>query len=258
MVFGALCIGLGEFLTFAAMVLAILGQIGQLSNNIVARNIRMAQITTIGTPGAPSNSLQDALNVGNLFAQDQAALELAGNGIKQRYEWGLYNFCAGDSQRDARSCTDHHFGHKFQPLPTLEADASADNAQAINQSIPSDSTFANTDYLSKYSQAAFWLLFIGTILSGLSFLVGFAAHRFAFLLAAILALLSALLIGVGAAIWTAISVRTANSLKDVAVGLTFHYGNALWFYWGAFVGEALAIVPFILSCCAGRRAKNDI
>ncbi|KAE8219157.1 hypothetical protein CF319_g6874 [Tilletia indica] len=257
MVFGGLCIGIGEFLTFAAMVLAILGQIGQISNNIVARNIRMAQITTVGSPGAPSNSFQDYLNVGNIYAQDQAAVEAEGNGIKQRYEWGLYNYCGGDLERNARSCGDTNFGHRFQPFTALTEDASDQNAQTIEQRVPTDITFTNNDYLSKYTHAAFWLLFIGTILSGLSFLVGFAAHRFAFLLAAILALLSALLIGVGAALWTAMAVRTSKSLKDANIGINFLYGNALWFYWGAFVGETLAIVPFILGCCAGR-SKRDI
>ncbi|KAK0545422.1 hypothetical protein OC846_005682 [Tilletia horrida] len=258
MVLGGLCIGIGEFLTFGAMVLAILGQIGQLSNNIVARNIRMAVITTTGTPGSQTDSFQDTLNVGGLYASNQAAEELQGNGIKERYDWGLYNLCGGDLQRDAdaRFCTGHQFGHRFQPYGTLVADAPDNLQQQVAQAAPQDATFADNEYLGKYTHAAFWLLFIGTIVAGLSFLAGFAAHRFAFLLAALLALVGALLIGVGAAIWTAIAVRTSHSLKDANLGVNFAYGNALWFYWGAFVGEALAIVPYILSCCAGR-SKND-
>ncbi|KAK0518815.1 hypothetical protein OC834_006478 [Tilletia horrida] len=257
MVLGAFCIGIGEFLTFAAMVLAILGQIGQLSNNIVARHIRMAGITTVSTTGATSQSFGDFLNVGgNIYAQSQGAEELQGNGIKERYEWGLYNLCGGNLDRSDRACTGHQFGHRFQPYATLAADAPQALQAQVNQTVPADITFADNEYLGKYTHAAFYLLFIGTILAGLSFLVGFAAHRFAFLLAAILALLAALLIGVGAALWTAMAVRTSRSLKDANIGVDFQYGNALWFYWGAFVGETLAIVPFILSCCAGR-SKRD-
>ncbi|KAL9938689.1 hypothetical protein V8E36_002408 [Tilletia maclaganii] len=257
MVLGGLCIGIGEFLTFSAMVLAILGQIGQLSNNIVARHIRMAQITTVATPGSSSSSFQDFLNVNGIYAQNQAAASGEGNGIKERYEWGLYNYCGGDLERDARSCSPHQFSHRFQPLATLESDAPQQFQAQINQTVPSDLTFADSNYLARFSHAAFWLLFIGTIIAGLSFLTGFAAHRFAFLLAAIFALLGALLIGVGAAIWTALAVRVDRSLENNNIGVTFYYGNALWFYWGAFVGEALAIVPYILSCCAGRSKKSD-
>ena len=92
---------------------------------------------------------------------------------------------------------------------------------------------------------------------GVSFLIAFLSHRFAFLLGALLALAGAALFFVGAAIWTAIIYKVRHSLADQqnTSGLDVHYGNALWMTWAAGGASVLAVVPLLISCISGRRSK---
>lgn len=81
---------------------------------------------------------------------------------------------------------------------------------------------------------------------------GLILCRFAFILGALTALLAFLLVGVGAAIYTAIIYRARRSINGATVangtplGIHVAYGNALWMIWGAVGALLLAIVPFLL------------
>jgi len=239
------CVGISELLAFSAMVLAILVNMGQISQNIVARNIYYAELDLTGLGGG------GALPA-TVFAGDQAAPSLQNQGLKETYQWGLYNFCGGAG--NTRSCGPRGFGDgRFEPLQVLYADINQQYQTQLNQTV-SEGTFADSDYLGRFSHAAFWLIFIGTVLAGLTFLLGFLAHRFAFLVAALVALLGAAALGAGAAIFTAILVKARDSIADVA-GAQLHLTNALWMMWAAFGALTLSIVPFIISCCTGRSEK---
>lgn len=73
----------GEFFTFAAMVLMILSNIGQLTENIVARSFRYVSINTQNFESTiRSLANQNNIAVEGIFATDQSAPELAGNGLK--------------------------------------------------------------------------------------------------------------------------------------------------------------------------------
>lgn len=94
-------------------------------------------------------------------------------------------------------------------------------------------TLSPTKFYATNRKASFYLLFIGTCLAGLSLFLGFVAHRFAFLLSAVLAFLTFLLLGVGAAIYTIIISRTKSALNGATVGgtplgITASYGNSIW------------------------------
>ncbi|PWN51923.1 hypothetical protein IE53DRAFT_29609 [Violaceomyces palustris] len=243
------CIGLAQFLTFSAMALAILANIGQITQNIVARHIRFVELNTSGFQNALEAAAPGA-NVGNIYATNQGAPELQGNGIKLNYQWGLYNFCAGDGTSGARSCTDRSFGFEWRPLDALERDAPS-SVQSQIPNLINQGTFTSSDYLGRFSKAGFYLIFVGTVLTGLSFIIGFLAHRFAFAFAALSALLGAACLGVGAAVNTAIYTKARDSVSG-QYGLELEYGNALWFIWAAFGATALAIVPYIISCFTGR------
>lgn len=52
------------------------------------------------------------------------------------------------------------------------------------------------------SKGAFYVLFIGAVAGGLALILGFLAHRYAFLLAALLAVFAFLCEAVGCVIWT--------------------------------------------------------
>ncbi|SPO20024.1 related to PUN1 - plasma membrane protein with a role in cell wall integrity [Ustilago trichophora] len=248
MVFRGLCVGLGEFLTFAAVILMVFANISQLTDNIVTRNIRFVSVDTSGLGDALSRS---GNSVGNLYANNQAAPVGQGNGIRNDYQWGLYRYCAGQPSGSDRACTSRSFGFEFLPTDAILADAPQDARQQIQNFLP-ESTFRDSKYLGDYSKPAMYLIFIGSCLAFLAWIAGLLSNRFAFLAAAFLALLAALTLGVGAAILTAIYTKARSSVNNQQYGIVVHYGNALWITWAAFVACVLAIVPYILSCCTGR------
>ncbi|KAN0063117.1 hypothetical protein ACQY0O_004280 [Thecaphora frezii] len=243
-----LCVGLAQFLTFAALVLVILANIGQLTNNVVARNIRFISLDTRGLQDALTRAGVDVPS--NLYATDQSSPIAAGNGIKNDYQWGLYNYCGGASSGSNRACADSMFNFKWQPVEAILADTPQSARSEIQSFLP-DNTFTDSAYLRRFSQAAFWLIFIGTVLTGIAWLSGALAHRFAFFSAAFFAFLAALALGIGAAIYTAIYTKARDAIGN-QYGLDLDYGNAIWFIWAAFVGTMLSIVPYIISCCTGR------
>ena len=242
------CIHVGEFLTFAAVILMVFANIGQLTDNVVTRNIRYVSVDTSGLGAALARS---GANVNNLYAQNQADALGQGNGIRNDYQWGLYNLCAGQASGTDRACTERHFGFEFQPVEAILADAPQDARQQIQNFLPAN-TFTDSKYLGDYSKPAMYLIFVGSCLAFLAWVAGLLSHRFAFLLAAFIALLAALTLGVGAAILTAIYTKTRDAVDVQQYGIDVMYGNALWITWGAFVACVLAIVPYILSCCTGR------
>ncbi|CBQ67764.1 conserved hypothetical protein [Sporisorium reilianum SRZ2] len=248
MVFRGLCVGLGEFLTFAAVVLCVFANIGQLTNNIVTRNLRFVSVDTSGLGDALSRS---GNSVNNLYAQSQSSPVGVGNGLKNDYQWGLYSYCGGEESGSSRACTERSFGFEFRPVAAILADAPQDARQQIQNFLP-QSTFADSNYLGDYSKPAMYLIFIGSCLAFVAWVAGLLSHRFAFLGAAFIALLSALCLGVGAALLTAIYTKARASVNNAQYGIVVHYGDALWITWAAFVAVALSIVPYIISCCTGR------
>ncbi|EST09976.1 Actin cortical patch SUR7/pH-response regulator PalI [Kalmanozyma brasiliensis GHG001] len=248
MVFRGLCVGLGGFFSFAAVVLCVFANIGQLSNNVVTRNIRYVSVDTRGLGDALSRAGQSNTNI---FAQDQSSPVGQGNGIKDDYQWGLYNYCAGEVNGDSRSCSQRNFGFEFLPADAVLSDTPQGDRQTLQNFLP-ESTFRDSGYLGRFSKAAMYLIFIGSCLALIAWVAGLLSHRFAFLGAAFIALLSALALGVGAALLTAIYVKTKASIDNANFGITIHYGNALWITWAAVLAVALSIVPYIISCCTGR------
>ncbi|KAJ1031720.1 hypothetical protein NDA13_002109 [Ustilago tritici] len=245
--FGIFCIHVGEFLTFVAVVLAVFANIGQLTNNIVTRNIRYVTVDTTGLGNALSTA---GSNVANLYTNDPDSPVGQGNGVRQSYQWGLYNYCAGQPSGDDRSCSQRNFGFEWLPVDAILRDAPQDARQQIQNFLP-ESTFRDSKYLGDYSKPAMYLIFIGFCLAFLAWVAGLLSHRFAFLGAAFIALLGALALGVGAALLTAIYTKAKDSVGG-QYGVQVRYGNALWITWAAFVACVLAIVPYILSCCTGR------
>lgn len=246
--FGLFMIHVGEFLTFAAVVLCVFANIGQLTNNIVTRNIRYVSVDTSGLGDALSRS---GRSVSNLYASSASSPVGQGNGLKQDYQWGLYSYCAGQESGSQRACSERSFGFEFVPVEAILADAPQDARQPIRELLP-EGTFSNSKYLGDYSKPAMYLIFIGSCLAALAWISGLVSHRFAFLGAAFLSLLSALTLGVGAALLTAIYVKAKDSINNAQYGIVLNYGNALWLTWAAFVAVALSIVPYIISCCTGR------
>ncbi|CAO1620176.1 unnamed protein product [Parajaminaea phylloscopi] len=242
-------VGLGELLTLAATALAVLVNMGQLTQNIVARNIYLASMSTAGL-GNSISAAGAGSSSSSLYAPNQAAAALQGQGIKNEYYWGMYTLCAGAGVSGNRDCSDRYIGYRWQPVQALEQDAPPTYTSQI-QTIVGNGTVSDDHYLGLLSRVANIIILAGTILTGLAFLTGFLAHRFCFAFAALEALGAAGCLGVGAALWTAILYKAKNSVPD-NIGIVIHYGNALWMTWGAFAAITLSIIPLILACCLGR------
>ncbi|KDN53604.1 hypothetical protein K437DRAFT_241811 [Tilletiaria anomala UBC 951] len=246
------CVGLGEFLTFAAMVLAILVNIGQISQNTVARHFYLVSADLTGLQNSlTTNAAATNVQAHDIYATDQASPLLQNNGLRQYYYWGMYSVCGGEGVGGARSCSPNEFVHRFEPLDVLEADQSKNSGFNISTVLPSG-TIQDNAYLGKFSNGASIILLAGTIAAGLAFLVSFLAHHFAFLISALLALLAAVCLAVAAAIWTALVAKVRSSLTSVNIGLVVHYGQSIWLTWGAAGACLLAFVPLVLSCCTAR------
>lgn len=241
------CVGIGEFLTFSAMVLAILVNMGQLTENIVARHLYLVNADLSGVQAAGNGGLGN-----NVFAQNQASPLLQGNGLRNEYYWGMYSVCGGQGVSGERACSRDRFINIFDPVSVFEEDAG--NANVIN-ALPADGVLRDEKYVRNISHAAIIILFAGTVAAGLAFFVGFLAHRFAFLVSALLSLLGAACLLVAAALWTALIAKIRNSLENVNVGIVFHYGQSIWMTWAAGGACLLAFVPLVISCCTGRRDK---
>lgn len=89
--------------------------------------------------------------------------------------------------------------------------------------------------------------------AGITMLIGLVAHRFAFVLGALTALIGALLLAVGLVMWTVIIARVRNSVSFANAGISVNYGNGLWISWAACGALFLAIIPYLIACCTGRR-----
>lgn len=237
----------GELLLFAATALTVLVNMGQLTGNVVSRNIYITSIDARNLGNSLSNTTG---STAALFAADQSVATGAGEGLKLEYYWGPYRQCGGDGTKFPRGCSDSYIGYRWEPLATLESDASATFSSEI-AALFTTGYVTEDSRLGLLSRVANVILLVGTILTGLAFLTGFLAHRFCFAFAALECLGAAGCLAVAAAIWTAILVKTRDSIPS-GVELTIRYGNGLWMMWGAFAAVSVAIVPLLLACCVGR------
>ncbi len=246
--FGLFCIHIGEFLTFAAVVLCVFANIGQLSNNIVTRNIRYVSVDTTGLGDALSRAGQ---NVNNLYAS-LSPRPLARATVSRTTTNGVSTTTVPVSSRviSARALSATLASSSSPPtlssrmLPkTLVRTCSTSSPRPPSVTPPTSDASASLPCTSSLSARA-WLSSLGS--------QELLSHRFAFPVPPFIALLSALALGVGAALLTAIYVKAKDSINNANYGITVHYGNALWITWAAFAAVALSIVPYIISCCTGR------
>jgi len=239
------CAGLGTFFTLAASVLAIFAHISQINSNIVPRHIRMTTVSTTGVGAATGAG--DAV-----YGSGDRSNNQPNTGLRPYYEWGLWGYCASQTTGGNRDyCSGTSWAYEFQPVPAVVYDVPANAQQTISNAL-GQGTFTSSDYLGRFTKAAFYLLIIGTILGGLALVIGFLAHRVAFLLAAVLAFLGFLLTIAGCIIWVVILSRVRSSINGNGSGVNVSYGNALWIYFASSGCLLFATLPYIFSCIAGR------
>lgn len=117
---------------------------------------------------------------------------------------------AGTVDGDADYCSSPSFGNYLALPDIILADVPQQYQAAATNVIPS-STFTASGYLKNFTRAAFYLIFIGAILAGISLFISIAAERFAWLLGAIASLLSGVAFAAAAIIWTGECERCAGT-----------------------------------------------
>ncbi|WFD21283.1 hypothetical protein MCAP1_003544 [Malassezia caprae] len=222
-----------RFLLFSATALVILANMGQLTHNMVARNIRIMKATV--QTDALSQFMTKSFS--NSLGQ--------GLGLREQYSWGLYNYCGGSSDFENVACEDRSFGHRINLPEAIKADLPEGKTSAA------DGQYSNQDNINRYTRAAFYLLFVGTIIAGVAFIVSVLIHMAALSIASILSFLAFAVLVAGAGIET---YFIANMKDNSAEFVQVDYGNALWMFWAA-AGACLVSIPLLVGGAAASRVR---
>lgn len=228
------------------MALMILVNMGQLTQNTVARHLYMANLDL--AKYTPSTDPVYSTNLSQPLQQHQ--------GLRRQYYWGLYSVCGGDGIDGQRECSDRRFGHQFDPINLLVDDTANVTALPVSQA---RGRLHDTHWLHLYSRVGFYFLFVGTILTGLTFLAGLASEGGLFLLSSGLAFVTGAVLAVGAGMWTAVLAETRKTLQHNPgpfAGITLHFGQSLWMTWAAVGSALLAFIPFLVAFFLARRERK--
>lgn len=99
---------------------AVSVNIGQISQNIVSRNIYYAELDLTNFEATLRAQAGSAGGVSGVYASNQASPLGQSQGLRNTYQWGLYNYCGGQNEDENRACVDSHFGSgRFQPAETM-------------------------------------------------------------------------------------------------------------------------------------------
>jgi SUR7/PalI family len=116
-----------------------------------------------------SQSLHNALTdpIQDLYTSNTSAPLQTGAGLRQVYEFGLYSHCGYIGNQGI--CTNHTAGRQFKPYDAITSDMAA-NYTRITEAVLAGTTFENSHYLGQSSQAAYWMLLLGTLCAFLALL----------------------------------------------------------------------------------------
>ncbi|ORY30543.1 actin cortical patch SUR7/pH-response regulator pali [Naematelia encephala] len=250
---GEHCIAGASILSAISVILLVFAHIGQVSSGTLTNSIYMVEVNV----EAYGNALKNVSKTtpGGLYdtKNDYLGKEY---GIRQFYRYGLYNAC-GYQKAGSGICNSTIFGYPFEPLAQISADTPTKYQTQWTDIIPT-SSFKDNSWNSGLSRAGSLLIFIGSLFAALAFIVGWIRARICFLIAAGSAGLSALLLMVGSAIWTAIIAKDA-SISSVKVqygaklGILVTAGPTLYLTWVSFALVTLSVLPYVVACCTFRR-----
>jgi len=252
---GEHCVLGASLLSAMAVILLVFANIGQISSGAFTNSIYMAEINV----EAYGNALQTATSVsaGGLYDTKNDPLG-SSIGLRQYYRYGLYNGC-GYQKDGSGICNSTIFGYPMIPLAQILSDTPAKFKIQTDDIIPT-ATFKDDAYNQNMSRAGSLLIFVGSVLALVAFGFGWVKHRIFFLVAAACAGISASLLMVGAALWTALIAKD-DWLKIVQVehgadlGIYTTAGPTLYLTWVAFALITLSISPYVIACCTFRSGK---
>jgi len=119
-----------------------------------------------------SSTIQAAVvnvnQVVGLYTDNASAPLQAGAGLRQFYQFGLYNYCAY-VEENSGICGNHTAGERFTPYDIIKADMIS-NYSILTEPIIPENTFRDSKYLGDSSKAAYWMILLGTVCAALALL----------------------------------------------------------------------------------------
>lgn len=183
-------------------------------------------------------------------------------GLRQLYKFGFYSHCAYIDDATLGICSNRSVAAKFKPYEAILSDMASNYSGYTNTFIPSNSSFRADNSSGSSTQAAYWLILLGTICAALALVTGVAKHTVTFLASTMFALTSTLMVLIGAAIWTS-ALKKAESINSfeltlssnntsIPLGFTVSPGPGLYLVWASFAVLLASLVPYMVSCCTYR------
>ncbi|WVR06483.1 hypothetical protein IAU60_003514 [Kwoniella sp. DSM 27419] len=255
---GEHCVAGATIFSAIALILLVFAHIGQISSGVLVKSIYMAEVNVaaygngfVTATGNSAAGLYDSKN-------DPLGSE---KGLRQYYRYGFYKACA--YQKDGSGiCNSTDFAYPMEPFSQILADtpSKSDFQEQTSALIPSDAaTFKDNGYNHMMSRAGSVLIFAGSCLAAAALIFGVIKFRISFLIAAICSGVGALLLMVGAALWTALIAKDnfVNIVKvkggKVALGISVNAGPSLYLTWVAFAFVTLSCFPYVIACCTYRK-----
>ncbi|KAK0198507.1 actin cortical patch SUR7/pH-response regulator pali [Armillaria mellea] len=253
---GEIFVGFASLLSFAALILLIFVNVGQINTSAVPRALYLAKVNV----SQYGQSLQTALldPIYGLYTDNASEPLLESRGLRQYYQFGLYSHCGYVAAKEG-ICSNHTAAYEYRPYDIITNDMTA-NYSAITQAVVSGTTFQNSHFLGQPTKSAYYLIIIGTVTTAVALLTGMFKQAFTFFISTVFAALSTILILCGAAIWTAMINKSAtindvligDASNPVLVGIDVSVGPVLYLLWAAFACLFVSIIPYMITCCTYR------
>ncbi|TIB98365.1 hypothetical protein E3Q18_02080 [Wallemia mellicola] len=258
-------------LTLSAGVINIFVNISAISTDLVPSALKYITVDT-SLLGQSLSSQNAELDVSSLYTTNSDDPLGQGLGVRQDYYFGQYAYCGTlEGRRDGVCLLGRDSGSEFisrlDPYTYIINDTPENLKDGVRSLLEApDTTFTASDYLRRYSAAAYWLIFLSAIFTGVALFTGVVPTRYTFFFGGVFCLLAFLTVAVGAAILTALiaKIRHINGGKlrhrsrallrmiSEALGVYVHFGVSLWLVWiTAFV--LMIATPFYFLACAAHR-----
>ncbi|KAI0768590.1 Glucanosyltransferase-domain-containing protein [Trametes elegans] len=269
---GEVCIGSASVLSLISLILLIFMHVGQINTSTVPRGISMVNVNTSGYGQGLEAALGDP--IAGLYTTNASAPLQAEQGIRELYKFGLYGYC-GYVNGTAGICSNTSAANRFEPFTVLTEDMLG-NYSTVTTALITQGTFIDSDYLGEFTNAAYYLIIIGSVAAGLALFTGLLKHTVLFFLSTLFAVIGALTLLIGATIWT-VMIKKAESINDfvvgpasapVPLGITVTTGNAIFLLWAAWacllvlmlgsISRAAAFATGVLALAAGVSALPKV
>ncbi|EIM22399.1 hypothetical protein WALSEDRAFT_17351 [Wallemia mellicola CBS 633.66] len=220
-------------LTLSAGVINIFVNISAISTDLVPSALKYITVDTslLGQSLSSQNAELDSLYTTN--SDDPLG---QGLGVRQDYYFGQYAYCGTlEGRRDGVCLLGRDSGSEFisrlDPYTYIINDTPENLKDGVRSLLEApDTTFTASDYLRRYSAAAYWLIFLSAIFTGVALFTGVVPTRYTFFFGGVFCLLAFLTVAVGAAILTALIAKIRH-INGEALGVYVHFGVSLWLVW---------------------------